>query len=355
VKKRVCFFVRTNDRTILERVEFYRQDLEALGQLDIDLQIATTWGELRQPADLYYIWWWNWAFLPLLAARWFRKPSLITGVLDLQNPQKGFGWYTRPLWERSLMRSAARGTTLNVFVSQMERGGCDREFGLTNSTYVPLGVDTARYTPRPESPAPASEPPFILAVAWLHSDNAYRKGIHAIVRATPALLRAQPDLRVVIAGKHGSGVPELQALARELGVEQAIEFPGTITAEHKIDLMQRCAVYLQPSLFEGFGLAILEAMSCGAAVVASPNGSIPEVVGDAGLFVDRENPDEIAAAVIGLLQSPARRAALGRKARQRAESEFPLARRQRGIVEIVERLLSGAPASAATLAVRPGR
>jgi glycosyltransferase involved in cell wall biosynthesis len=343
VKRRVCFFAPVRDRAILDRVEFYRQDLRALQQLDVDVHIATTWRELRAPADIYLIWWWTWAFVPLLAAAWYRKPAIITGVLDLQNPQRGFGYYTRPAWQRALMRWSARRATANVFVSRMEHDGCDREFGLTNSLCIPLGVDTALYAPATKDEGAAEREPFICTVAWLHADNAERKGIFTIVRAAALLLREHPALRIVIAGEHGSGIGPLRSLARELGVEHAIDFPGAISTADKVSLMQRCAVYLQPSQFEGFGLAILEAMSCGAPVVSSPVGSVPEVVGDTGVLVDHQSSEEIARAVSELLRDPARRDDLGRRARLRAESQFPLARRQDAMAALIARLLDLAP------------
>lgn len=342
MKKRVCFFVRTNDRTILDRVEFYRQDLAALRQLDLDLTIATSLRELLAPTDVYVVWWWNWAFLPVLVARLRGTPTLVTGVLDLNNPQIGFGYYTRPAWQKALMRWGAQYATANVWVSRMEHENCTREFGLSNSVYVPLGVDTTLYQPASDTAdveASRRRDPFLFAVAWLHADNAERKGIYWIIRALPQLLREHPRLRVVIAGERGTGHPKLLALAEELGVAHAVEFPGAISAARKIELMQRCAIYLQPSEFEGFGLAILEAMSCGAAVVTTPVGSVPEVVGNAGLLVQPKNAEAIAAAVSQLLRDPARRAELGRLARARALAEFPIARRQQGLIEVIDRLL----------------
>jgi hypothetical protein len=80
-KKKACFFAKVKDPGVLDRVEFYAQDLQILAELDFDVRIATSLTEIR-PADFYFIWWWTWAFFPLTFARLYGKPSLITGVFD---------------------------------------------------------------------------------------------------------------------------------------------------------------------------------------------------------------------------------------------------------------------------------
>jgi glycosyltransferase involved in cell wall biosynthesis len=139
-------------------------------------------------------------------------------------------------------------------------------------------------------------------------------------------------------GEHG---PTQIVPLRTLGVEHAVEFPGVISRARKIELMRRCRVYLQPSRYEGFGMAILEAMSCGAAVVSSAVGAVPEVVGDAGLLVDGGCPDAIAAAVNRFLEDEDFRRMAGRRGRSRAETLFPLERRRRELGQAIRDLLNG--------------
>ena len=103
--------------------------------------------------------------------------------------------------------------------------------------------------------------------------------------------------------------------------------------------MQRCAVYLQPSRFEGFGLAILEAMSCGAAVVTTSAGAVPEVVGDTGIEVEAGSPESIAREVSRLLADEPLRTQLGENARSRAETVYPYARRKQDLQNVIEGLL----------------
>jgi glycosyltransferase involved in cell wall biosynthesis len=148
-------------------------------------------------------------------------------------------------------------------------------------------------------------------------------------------------VRFVVAGEKGTHYQTLVTLLQDLGIEEHVTFLGIISEAEKIRLMQSAKIYLQPSLYEGFGLAILEAMSCGAAVVSSPVGAVPEVVGDAGLLVDGRSPEQIAGAVIRLLDDENLRAHLGDRAAERARRLFPRERRRRELEHIVSAVLAG--------------
>jgi glycosyltransferase involved in cell wall biosynthesis len=331
----VCFFAHGIDAATLERVEFYRQDIEILRDLGLDVRIATRWAEVVDNANLYFVWWWTWAFQPLSKALIRKRPVVITGTFDLCWGTDTGDYYARPPWERFLLRWAAKAADANVLVSDVETQGLSREFRLNNCHYIPHIVDTDLYQ---ERRGPREN--FILTVAWLHGPNARRKCIPEVIQAAAIVKRTHPHVRFVIAGEKKSGYKDALKLARDLCVDDIVEFPGVITRAEKINLMQRCKLYLQPSRYEGFGLAILEAMSCGAAVVSSPVGAVPEVIGNAGGLVEGTSPEVIAQEICTLLSDDHQREAIGREARKRAEQLFPFDRRRRELGEIVNGLLN---------------
>jgi glycosyltransferase involved in cell wall biosynthesis len=96
---------------------------------------------------------------------------------------------------------------------------------------------------------------------------------------------------------------------------------GKISDEELAAMYQLCRIFCYPSLYEGFGLPVLEAMSAGAAVVTSNVSSLPEVAGAAALYADPRDTMAIRDAITRLLDSPSEREELGRRARARA-SEF---------------------------------
>jgi glycosyltransferase involved in cell wall biosynthesis len=146
-------------------------------------------------------------------------------------------------------------------------------------------------------------------------------------------------VRFVLAGAKGNYSDEAAALVGSLGAHDFISLPGAIPKDEKIRMMQECSVYLQPTRYEGFGLAILEAMSCGAPVVTSPAGAVPEVVGDTALFVDGTSPSSIAEGLLQYLNDPSLRDRNSRKARARAVERFPYAVRRDKMIALFDSLV----------------
>jgi glycosyltransferase involved in cell wall biosynthesis len=328
-RKTACFFCRTDDPSILERVDFYAQDLRILESLGFDVRIATRPSELVV-ADLYFIWWWTWAFVPIALARSLRRPAVVTGTFDF------WMFDERPWVHRMLHRFALRNATANIFVSELELKAAEA-FATHNPFYVPHGVDTRKLVPL----LTGERDSFLLTIAGSGMDqgNSVRKCIVELIRAAPLVRREHPDARFVIVGKKGSDYPRLQSLAREVGAESYIDFPGVISEAEKISLLQRCRAYLQPSQYEGFGLGVLEAMSCGAPVVTSAVGALPEVGGDAVRYVADVSPEAIARTTNDLLGDADARRRLSALARERAKRLFSIDRRTADLKRILAPLL----------------
>lgn len=157
------------------------------------------------------------------------------------------------------------------------------------------------------------EPGFVLAVGTLEP----RKNLPRLVEAfasLPEQLQEQHPL-VVVGAKGWRTGPTLAAL-RSLGERCLIL--GHVSDLELAELYRRCAVFCYPSLGEGFGLPVLEAMAAGAAVVTSNLTSLPEVGGSAVEYVDPTSTQSIAEGLTRLLESPERRSELGALARARA-------------------------------------
>jgi glycosyltransferase involved in cell wall biosynthesis len=158
--------------------------------------------------------------------------------------------------------------------------------------------------------------PYLLCVG----NRKPHKNLGAAVGALARLLPERPDLKLVIAGSRFAARDEVDAHAAALGIRHAVLEQSDITDAELRCLYTHAEALLFPSLYEGFGLPLLEAMACGAPVVASNRASIPEVVGDAGLLVDPTDPEAMAGAVRRLREDTALCAALVERGRERAAS-----------------------------------
>ena len=111
-----------------------------------------------------------------------------------------------------------------------------------------------------------------------------RKNLIRLIEAFAAL--ESRTLKLVIAGQKGWLYDRIFARARELDVEQRVIFPGYVAGADLPALLSGAQLFAFPSLYEGFGFPVLEAMACGVPVVCSNVSSLPEVAGDAALLVD---------------------------------------------------------------------
>lgn len=116
-----------------------------------------------------------------------------------------------------------------------------------------------------------------------------RKNLERLIEAFSRLSTQDSKLKLVIAGKLGWGYEKVLELAKKHGVTMT----GYISDADRYSLLQNALVYVQPSVTEGFGLPVLEAMAVGVPVVSSNGGALAEVVGDAGLLFDPLNEEDI--------------------------------------------------------------
>jgi glycosyltransferase involved in cell wall biosynthesis len=172
------------------------------------------------------------------------------------------------------------------------------------------------YLGRDESLAPVTEPqrlaevkarykiegPYLCYVGTLHP----RKNLIRLVEAFAQALNLtpQPELKLVIAGQPGWLYNQLLQRVQALGLAGRVIFPGYIAAEDKPALLSGAVAYLFPSLYEGFGLPVLEAMACGVPVLTSRSSSLPEVAGPAALLVEPSDTTAIATGLVQLLTQP---------------------------------------------------
>lgn len=143
--------------------------------------------------------------------------------------------------------------------------------------------------------------------------------------------RVEPGFDLAIAGKPAGAEQELKAFIMEHQLEARVHFLGYTADDELVALYNAALGYVTVSLFEGFGLPALEAMSCGVSGVVSNRTSLPEVVGDTAILVDPERPEEIAEALKSYAENAALRARLEAAAAMRAV-EFSPSRMARSMI-----------------------
>lgn len=134
----------------------------------------------------------------------------------------------------------------------------------------------------------------------------YHKNLVRLIQAFKLLTANHPDLKLVITGKDDPLYPEVNEEVFHQSVQGKVIFTGLVPEDDLIALYNLSLAYVFPSLYEGFGLPILEAMQCGTVVCASNVSSIPEIAGEKNaVFFDPLNPEDMAAKIEGAIADPA--------------------------------------------------
>lgn len=176
------------------------------------------------------------------------------------------------------------------------------------------------------------ERPYILYVGSLEP----RKNLLRMLEAYIELGNWSPKWRLVIVGAHnyGKSSPAAQ-LVEEKGLRDRVTFTGYVPDDDLPALYNAADLFCFPSLYEGFGLPVLEAMACGTPVVTSNTSSLPEVVGDAALLVEPYNVGEIASTMRRVLDDPTLARELRQKGLKRA-MQFTWERTARETIDVYE-------------------
>jgi glycosyltransferase involved in cell wall biosynthesis len=252
----------------------------------------------------------------------------------------GYPGHRRPLYDAAMTRLArlyAGGASAIIADSEHSRRAIVDRLGLApeRTVVIPVGLGPEF---RPATPSAAQRERYGLGRHYALYVGNFRphKNLPRLLRAWAGLavpLRASH--RLVLAGGDDAGRPALAALAASLGLGDRVVFPGLIDDADLPELYGGAAAVVLPSLEEGFGLPALEAMACGAPVVASCRGALPEVVGDAGVLVDPEDEGALAGALGRVLGSTPARQALARQGLARA-AHFTAARTAGRVVDLLQ-------------------
>lgn len=221
---------------------------------------------------------------------------------------------------RLLSRLALASADRVILLSESARRDVVRRFGVPErKTAVVYPAADPRFAPQPAQAVDRIRERYGLAgpYALYLGINKPHKNVAFLVEAWA---KARPDASLVIAGREDPRYPQARERAQALGIAGRIRFLGDVAEDDLPALYSGAALFAFPSLYEGFGLPVLEAMACGVPVLSSDSASLPEVAGDAGILLP---PTDLAAwsdALADLLANPARLAQMRDRGLARADS-----------------------------------
>jgi glycosyltransferase involved in cell wall biosynthesis len=240
------------------------------------------------------------------------------------------------VYARAAIRHALRRADEVIAISAHSRSRALAYFGLD-----PARIEVVHHGVDHEAFPPASDPDESIAVEpyflCLGNSRPY-KNIATALRAFALFSPTVPEARLVVTGR-GDTATELLALARRLKIDDRVVLTGVVDHARLLELLHGARALVFPSLVEGFGFPLLEAMAAGCPVVSSNSPTLTEVGGDAVLYCDPTRPEEFAAAMATLVSDRTQRADLRRRGIARAAT-FTWDACARATLAVYDRLLN---------------
>jgi len=198
--------------------------------------------------------------------------------------------------------------------------------GVDSETFRPLGLEREHRS-----------------IIYVGNSEDPNKGAQFLMEALHYLLRDGIDFRLTLVDRPRGGLQLVPKLVRRYGLSTRVRFAGRLSTAALVRAYNRSQLMACPSLYEGFGMPVSEAMACGTAVVATRGGALPEVVGEdgAGLLVPPGDSRALAEAIAELLADPERCARMGQEGRRRVLSLFSWRKAALETVRVYEQVLSG--------------
>ncbi len=252
------------------------------------------------------------------------------------------------LYFRSFMRASMRLADTVIFVSQSVLEDCLQRLGPPKGKAVVIPHGKSERFRSIHSAAELNlvrhtygiGGEFVLYLGTIEP----RKNLTRLVEAFASIADRYPTLQLVLAGNRGWMTDELFRTLDALDLGSRVVLPGFVAEADKLALLSACTLFAYPSLYEGFGLPVLEAMACGAPVITSNLSSLPEVAGDAALLIDPLSTEALACAMDEVLSSSERRATMRKDGPVRA-MQFTWTRTAALTAQVYASLVKSAQAS----------
>jgi glycosyltransferase involved in cell wall biosynthesis len=166
------------------------------------------------------------------------------------------------------------------------------------------------------------------------------KGLYYLLQALADVSKKRKNIRLIVVGtpKKNGGIVKL---IRKLGIGRMVTFTGRIDDHQFVQEYAKAAMAVVPSVYEGFGLPVGEAMACAVPVISTTGGALPEVVGDAGQLVPPADKEALAGAIIRFLDNPEHAKAIGEAGYKRVLKKFTWKRAAEKTIETYQKVIRG--------------
>jgi glycosyltransferase involved in cell wall biosynthesis len=291
---KAIYFVPVKEKFI-KKWEYYSVDLDMLEDTFSEVIICQTNREFLKALfsnkiDFIFCWWWHKSLIPLIAAKIIRVPVYMLGAVHMYDESGDRDFFSHSTFYRAFLRIAWRFASVNLFMSKSQFRQITSHASVNYPALLQSSL-TKQYNQDnlvvDKHHINFSKKIRLLSILWMTKGTIKRKSIYEILDALVICIdEGFKNFEWTIAGAYGDGSSNLEDRISELNLKDYVNVHYDISNNTKLDLYKSSDLYLQPSYYEGFGNAVLEAMSYGMPAVVSRNTAQAEVIGNSGFMVE---------------------------------------------------------------------
>lgn len=338
-KNKIIFFAHVKDKALFRDVSFYEQDIRTLREVGYDvIESNSLMDFFKFNYNYIFVWWWSRSLIPILFSKILRVPLIFSGAFHYSTPlMKGSDYVRNGFLYQWLCRLGLKYGDANIFPSKHE---CDQVVGnldVTNPNVVYHGIDIHKYMYCERSFDFTKVCPELLVISWIEVNNIERKCLYELVDALNLLHKKGIDFNLNVLGRIDKSGSEFVSYCKSLECSDKITFLGHVSEDIKLDKLKSCHIYVSPTRYEGFGVAIAEAMATGCVVVTSPHGAVPEIASDAVIYANPFDSVDIANQVEKILLNSDVCVGLSKAASARIVNNFSYERHKESLSCVVKK------------------
>jgi len=303
-KKRVLFYSSVKNKRMFSIQGFYRTDIQILKENGFQVLLSNHYWDFFffWKYDITFIYFYRFGLFPAIISKCFFKNVYFTGGID--NLDLEYAGKKKHFTQKIFFKLCNFFSDTCIIVSKADLKNIQSIYNKKNTpknlelSFHVIDFNSYKYTFKNEKEK------IMTTIAWmLREENVFRKGVDKTVEVFDSLRKIDNEWKLIIIGPKGDGTKIIEELIKKKGIEDSVFLVGSVTEKEKINYLKRSKIYLQLSIYEGFGIAAIEALVAGNIVFHSGRGGLKDGIANFGIEVENfSNSQHIASLISSTLK-----------------------------------------------------
>ena len=326
-RKKILFYSSVKTKKMFSIQQFYRTDIYILRELGYTVILSKSIFNyfLFWKYDIAFIYFYRYGLFPALIAKLFSKKVIFTGGIDyLDRKYAGIKSY---IIQKIFINLCNLFSDKNILVSNSDLVNVRKAIKSFNPSNFPLSFHVINCEDFVYDII-TNKKKIFCTIAWmLQTENVIRKGVDKSILLFKEIYLIDPDFRMIIIGPKGEGTAYIYEIIKKEKLEEVVSFTGAIDEKSKIKILQESSIYSQLSIYEGFGIASIEALAAGNIVIHTGKGGLADAIGVNGILTSGESYQIIAKKLFNILYNNELRLKMVRQGIDHVSKNFSYAKR----------------------------